>query len=164
MKEWITYLGEVVLITVVSGLLYHIVPEGSMKKHLHFVISLCVLVALTVPMFSMVMELPGIFEKSFEEVKRNEEIGEGDLEESLIAVSKEEIESAIASYISEVYGISAGQIAVETVLDASDPEAIEIIEIIVTLSGDVQADTGKIRRALHEMFLEKSKITVTEAE
>ena len=164
MKEWITYLGEVVLITAVSGLLYHIVPEGTMKKHLHFVISLCVLVALTVPMFSMVMELPGIFEKSFEEVKRNEEIGEGDLEESLIAVSKKEIESAIASYISEVYGISAGQIAVETVLDASDPEAIEIIEIIVTLSGDVQADTGKIRRALHEMFLEKSKITVTEAE
>ena len=152
------------MITAVSGLLYHIAPEGSMKKHLHFVISLCVLVALTVPMFSMVMELPGIFEQSFEEVKRNEETTEGDLEESLIAVSKKEIESAIASYISEVYGISAEQIAVETVLDASNPGAIEIIEIIVTLSGDTQADTGKIRRALHEMFLEKSKITVTEAE
>ena len=71
-KEWITYLGELILITAVSGLLSHIVPEGNMKKHLQFVISLCVLVALAVPMFSMVMELPEIFERGFEEVKAEE--------------------------------------------------------------------------------------------
>ncbi len=161
MKEWITYLGEMMLITAVSGLLYHIAPEGAMKKHLHFVISLCVLVSLAVPIFSVVTELPEIFEDGFEEVKGREEDTNEALTESLIAVSKKELEEAVASYISEVYGIARGRISVQTVLDAEDPSAIEISEINVVLRGDVRADLGEIRRALGDMFLGKSKITVT---
>lgn len=160
MREWITYLGEIMLITAVSGLLYHIAPEGNMKKHLHFVISLCVLVALCVPMFSMVMELPEIFEKGFEEVKSEEDTVKGDLSESLIAVSKREIESSIVSYISDVYGIARENISAETVLDTSDTSAIEICKIRVTLRGNVKKYAGEIQRALHEMFLGKSEITV----
>jgi len=161
MKEWITYFGEIILITAVSGLLYHIAPEGAMKKHLHFVISLCVLVSLAVPMFSVVTELPELFEKGFEEVKDREEITNGDLTESLIAVSKKELEEAVASYLSEVYGITRERISVQTVLNAEDPSAIEISEVNVVLRGDVRADVGEIRRALGDMFLGKSKITVT---
>lgn len=161
MKEWITYFGEIILITAVSGLLYHIAPEGAMKKHLHFVISLCVLVSLAVPMFSVVTELPELFEKGFEEVKDREEITNGDLTESLIAVSKKELEEAVASYLSEVYGITRERISVQTVLNAEDPSAIEISEVNVVLRGDVRADVDEIRRALGDMFLGKSKITVT---
>ena len=73
MKEWIAYFGEIIVITAVSGLIYHIAPEGAMKKHLHFVISLCVLVSLAVPIFSIVTELPEIFGKGFEEVKEMED-------------------------------------------------------------------------------------------
>ena len=160
MKEWIAYFGEIIVITAVSGLIYHIAPEGAMKKHLHFVISLCVLVSLAVPIFSIVTELPEIFEKGFEEVKGMEDMTNEDLTESLIAVSKREIEEAVASYISEVYGIDGGSISVGTVLNAEDPSAIEISEIRVVLAGDVSADTEEIRRALDEMFLGKSEITV----
>ena len=163
MKEWIAYFGEIIVITAVSGLIYHIAPEGAMKKHLHFVISLCVLVALAVPMFSMVTELPDIFEQSFEEVKKEEDITNEQLTESLISVSKKEIEAAIVSYISEIYGISPGDISVETVLDAENPEAIEIKRIHVTLR-DTKADTKEIGRALDEMFLGKSEIAVSIAE
>ncbi len=163
MKEWIIYLGEIILITAVSGLFYHVAPEGNMKKHLQFVISLCVLVALAVPMFSMVTELPGIFEQSFEEVKREEDVTNDQLTESLISVSKREIEAAIVSYISDVYGISPADISVRTVLDAENPEAIEIREIHVTLRG-AKTNTETIRRALDEMFLGKSEITVTVTE
>ena len=160
MKEWITYLGEVILITAVSGLLYHVVPEGNMKKHLHFVISLCILVALAVPMFSMVMELPEIFEQSFEEVKAEEHIKEEQLTESLITVSKKEIETAIVSYISEMYGISPADISVETVLDTENIEAIEIRRILVVLR-DESADAEAIRHALDDLFLGKSEVTVS---
>ena len=161
MKEWITYLGEMILITAVSGLLYHNAPEGTMKNHLHFVISLCVLVSLAVPMFSVVTELPKIFEKSFEQVKSEEDVTNGELTESLIAVGKRNIEDALVSYISAVYGIAPEKISVETALDAEDPSAIEISEIRVTLRGETGADTDALRRALDEMFLKKSKITVT---
>ena len=82
MKYFFTTKVKIILITAVSGLLSHIVPEGNMKKHLQFVISLCVLVALAVPMFSMVMELPEIFEQGFEEVKAEEQITEEQLTDS----------------------------------------------------------------------------------
>ena len=161
MKEWIAYLGEIVLITAVSGLLYHVAPEGNMKKHLHFVISLCILTALAIPMFSMVTDLPRIFEESYEEVKNDEPTVSEDLTESLIAASKKEIESAIAAYVSDVYGIPAASLHVETVLNADDPESIEITEIRVALGGGFDGNVRAIRDDLREMFLGKSEITVS---
>ena len=160
MKEWIAYLGEIILVTAVSGLLYHIAPEGALKKHLHFVISLCVLTALAVPMFAMVTELPETFEKNFEEVKREEQDVGGALTEALVSASKRELEEAVASYVSEKYGIDAGSISVETELNAEDPEAIEITGISIVLRGSPPVSAGEIRRALSELFLGKSKITV----
>ena len=76
MREWISYLGEIVLITAVSGLLYNVSPEGNLKKHLQFVISLCIVVSLAVPMFSTVMNLPEIFESGFEEAEKDDDLRE----------------------------------------------------------------------------------------
>ncbi|MBQ8498105.1 MAG: stage III sporulation protein AF [Clostridia bacterium] len=160
MREWITYLGEVIFITAVSGLVYHLAPEGSLKKHLHFVISLCVLVSLAVPMFSMVTELPDIFEKSYEDVKNGEEDMENGLMESVISTSKKEIENAIVSYISGKYEVDAEKISVTVTLNADDPEAIEITAINVSIEGISGAKARAIQAALDEMFLGKSEITV----
>lgn len=160
MREWITYLGEVILITAVSGLVYHLAPEGALKKHLHFVISLCVLVSLAVPMFSMVTELPEIFEKSYEDVKEGEANTENDLLESVVSASKKEIETAIVSYISGKYGIDAADITVAVTLNAEDTEAIEITAIDVGVEGISGARARTIQAALDEMFLGKSEITV----
>ena len=160
MKEWITYLGEIMLITAVSGLIYHIAPEGTMKKHLHFVISLCVLVSLAVPMFSVVTALPEIFEREFEEVKSKENVTNEELTELLITAAQQEVEETLVSYISEVCGIARGNISVQTVLDAEDPSAIEVSEIHVILRGEIQTDIEELRCTLEKMFLGKSQITV----
>lgn len=164
MREWISYLGEIVLVTAVSGLFYTVSPDGNLKKHLHFVISLCLVVSLAVPMFSMIMNLPEIFEKSFEEVEKDEVDTNEELTDSLISVSKKEIEKAIASYIAGKYAIAEAEISVETVLDAQNPESIEIREIYVTIGGERSVSFEKIRNDLEEMFLGKSHITVSSAE
>ena len=164
MREWISYLGEIVLITAVSGLLYTVSPEGNLKKHLQFVISLCIVVSLAVPMFSMIMDLPEIFEKSFEEAEREEVNKNEELTDSLISVSKKEIEKAIVSYIAGKYAIEEGEISVETVLDTQNPESIEIREIHVVIGGERSVSFEKIRNDLDEMFLGKSLITVSSAE
>ena len=161
MREWISYLGEIVVITAVSGLLYTVAPEGNLKKHLQFVISLCIVVALAVPMFSMVVDLPEIFEKSFEEAEEGNAEGGNALKDSLILASKKEIEKAIASYVAGKYAISETEISVETVLDAENPESIEILEIHVHISGEYSGSLGKIRSDLDEIFLGKSLVTVS---
>lgn len=164
MREWISYLGEIILITAVSGMIYTLAPEGSLKKHLHFVISLCVLVSLAVPMFSMVTSLPELFERSISDVKNEAPEVEGELEEQMIGMSKKELETSISVYISEKYGIERADISVSTVLDAKDPQAIEITAIDVSIRGITAAKARTIRTALTELFLGKSAVSVTAAE
>jgi len=161
MREWISYLGEIVLITAVSGLLYTVSPEGNLKKHLHFVISLCIVVSLAVPMFSMVMDLPALFESNVEQAERGEEESAREWTDSLLSVSKKEIEKAIVSYISEKYAIPEENISAETVLDAQDPEAVEIREIQILIRGESSVSAETIRNDLHETFLGKSRVTVS---
>ncbi|MBR6745732.1 MAG: hypothetical protein IKM00_11050, partial [Clostridia bacterium] len=81
---------------------------------------------------------------------------------TLIDAGKRKVEAGIVSYISERWDIAPADIAVETVLDTANPEAIEIREIRVRLRGSVSADTAAaIRRELDETFLGKSEITVS---
>ena len=160
MREWMTYLGEIILITAISGMIYTLAPEGSLKKHLHFVISLCMLVSVAVPMFSAVVDLPEIFEKSMEEAEIEGISAEKEANVALIEMSRVEIEKGTEAYISEKYGITKENISVSAVLDAENPEAIEITAIAVTLRGVSSAKAKEIARALSELFLEKSEITV----
>ena len=160
MREWIAYLGEVILITAVSGMIYHLAPEGALKRHLHFVISLCVLISLAIPMLSIVSELPGIFEKSYEEVERSEDDTENNLLETVISASKKEIETAVISYISGKYDIPPQNITVTLTLDESNPQAIEITAMEVTIASLNGAKAGKIQSDLSEMFLGKTEVTV----
>jgi hypothetical protein len=160
MREWVAYLGEVIFIAAVSGLVYHLAPEGALKKHLHFVISLCVLVSLAVPLFSIVTKLPDVFEQSYESVKNEENDKEDALVDSVVAVSKKEIESAIVSYISGKYGITSEEISVSIDLDTADSEAIEITAIDIHISGISGAKAREIELALDEMFLGRSAVNV----
>lgn len=164
MREWTSYLGEIVLITAVSGLLYTVSPEGNLKKHLQFVISLCIVVALAVPMFSMIVDLPEIFEKEFEEVKKGEHETPQEFADSLISASKKEVEKALVSYIAEKYAIAETDLSAETVLDAANPESIEICEIKIVIKGEYAVSIEKIQEDLYEMFLGKSRVTVLYAE
>ena len=160
MREWIAYLGEVILITAVSGMIYHLAPEGALKKHLHFVISLCVLISLAIPILSIVSELPMIFEKSYEEVERSEDHTENHLLETVISASKKEIETAVISYIAGKYDIPPQNITVTLTLDESNPQAIEITAMEVTIASLNGAKAGKIQSDLSEMFLGKTEVTV----
>ena len=164
MREWISYLGEIVLVTAVSGLLYTVSPDGNLKKHLQFVISLCIVVSLAVPMFSMVMDLPEIFENGMEEAEKEEIKANAELTDSLISVSKKEVEKGIVSYVAEKYVIAENDVSAKTVLDTENSEAIEIREIQIVISGEYSISLEKIRNDLHEMFLGKTHVTVSFAE
>lgn len=161
MREWIAYLGEIILITAVSGLLYTIAPEGNLKKHLQFVISLCIVVSLAVPMFSTVMNLPELFENGFHAAENGGVEMDEEWKNSLIAESKKGVEKGIVSYIAEKYAIEDDDISVETILNTENPESILIQEIQIIIKEEYPISLEKIRTDLYEMFLGKSKIIVS---
>jgi len=109
----------------------------------------------------MVMDLPALFESNVEQAERGEEESAREWTDSLLSVSKKEIEKAIVSYISEKYAIPEENISAETVLDAQDPEAVEIREIQILIRGESSVSAETIRNDLHETFLGKSRVTVS---
>lgn len=160
MREWIAYLGEMIVVTAVAGIVYAIAPEGALKKHLHFVISLCVLVSLAVPLFSVISELPEIFTEEKEVSEEIAENAESELVKDVISASKKEIETALVSFISEQFDIKSDDISVSLTLDAENTEAIEITKIKVEIVKLTSSEKKKIETTLDEMFLGKSEIVV----
>jgi hypothetical protein len=155
-----TYLGEVILITALSGMIHMLAPEGALKKHLQFVISLCMLAAIAVPMFSAVVELPELLEKSMEKAEMEGISAEKEANDTWITMSRLEIEKGTAAYIAEKYDIPKEKISVSVMLDATNSEAIAITAIEVKMRGISAAKGAEIKRVLEELFLEKSEITV----
>lgn len=160
MREWIAYLGEMIVVTAVAGIVYAIAPEGALKKHLHFVISLCVLVSLAVPLFSVISELPEIFTEEKEVSEEIAENAESELVKDVISASKKEIETALVSFISKQFDIKSADISVSLTLDAENTEAIEITKIKVEIVKLTSSEKKKIETTLDEMFLGKSEIVV----
>ena len=58
MSEILSYFGEVIVLTAVSGILFAVAPEGNVKKYINFIISVCILAAVVAPMISAVTNLP----------------------------------------------------------------------------------------------------------
>ena len=151
MSEILSYFGEIIIITAISGILFTVAPEGNIKKYINFIISVCVLAAIVAPMISVVSKLP---EKIRLEEWKYEEAGAEEsekIENAVINASKKEIESAICSLLSSKFD-----------LDAKDPSNIEITEIRIVIPAGKSKE--KIRNYIDDMFLGKSVVVVSEAE
>ena len=58
MSDILSYFGEIIILTAVSGILFMVAPEGNVKKYINFAISICILAAIVAPMISAVVHLP----------------------------------------------------------------------------------------------------------
>lgn len=90
MSEILSYFGEIIIITAISGILFTVAPEGNIKKYINFIISVCVLAAIVAPMISVVSKLP---EKIRLEEWKYEEAGAEEsekIENAVINASKKE--------------------------------------------------------------------------
>lgn len=162
MSDILSYFGEIIILTAVSGILFMVAPEGNVKKYINFAISICILAAIVAPMISAVVHLP-------ESIRYEEEAWEDvsaenfeDIENAVVKASKDEIEQAICSYICAKYGYTKGRVTCEIELDARDISNIEITTIALVLPPSENEE--KIQRELEEMFLGRSTILVSEEE
>ena len=127
MKDLIAFFGEFIVVISVAGMLQAMAPDGSQKKYIHFVITLCVLTSLVGPMLSVVSALPEILEDAELELEEDEIDMDALLEDAVISASKENIEEAISSMISQKFGISAEKITASIFLNTEDLSNIRIL-------------------------------------
>ncbi len=162
MQEFLTFFGELIVVIAVSGLFYTMAPEGGQKKYIQLAISLCILAAIIGPMLSVVSDLPRILEDAELDVEQEGEVSEGELTDAVIAESKRNIEDAIASLLMSKYDLEREALTVSVSLDASDPQNIKILSVVVSASGTTHLERQKIKAYLTEQLLEQCEIRIEE--
>ena len=150
---------SVLTVCVISGVAVGLAPEGSIKKYIKFIVSLCVLAAILTPLIGVISSIPSVGEESSEIFgKKGEESGE--YGEKQIEAQKAAIEAAICDIVSSKFGIDKGAVSVSITIDAQNISAIEIREIKINVKS--KCNTAEIENYIGEMFYGTARVTVTE--
>ena len=161
MKDLIGFFGEFIVVISVAGLFHAMAPDGTQKKYIHFVISLCVLASLIGPMLSVVSSLPEILEDAELDVEENKIDMDALLEDAVISASRENIENAISSVISQKFDISKENITVSILLNTENPSNIQILSVDVCIEGVTYVKRAEIKKYLLEMLMEHCEVNVS---
>ncbi len=164
MKDFIAFFGEFIVVIAVAGMLLAMAPDGSQKKYIHFAISLSVLSALIGPMLSVVSELPEILENAEFSVEVEQTDLEGNLEDAVIAASKRNMETSIASMLSQKFEIPEEKLHVSVVLNTDDTANIEIISVNVSAQDTMYIEREEMRKYLTEILMDHCKVDISDGE
>ena len=162
MKDFIAFFGEFIVVIAVAGMLLAMAPDGSQKKYIHFAISLSVLSALIGPMLSVVSELPEILENAEFSVEVEQTDLERNLEDAVIAASKRNMETSIASMLSQKFEIPEEKLHVSVVLNTDDTANIEIISVNVSAQDTTYIEREEMRKYLTEILMDHCKVDISD--
>lgn len=162
MKDFIAFFGEFIVVIAVAGMLLAMAPDGSQKKYIHFAISLSVLSALIGPMLSVVSELPEILENAEFSVEVEQTDLEGNLEDAVIAASKRNMETSIASMLTQKFEIPEEKLHVSVVLNTDDTANIEIISVNVSAQDTTYIEREEMRKYLTEILMDHCKVDISD--
>ena len=162
MKDFIAFFGEFIVVIAVAGMLLALAPDGSQKKYIHFAISLSVLSALIGPMLSVVSELPEILENAEFSVEVEQTDLEGNLEDAVIAASKRNMETSIASMLSQKFEIPEEKLHVSVVLNTDDTANIEIISVNVSAQDTTYIEREEMRKYLTEILMDHCRVDISD--
>ncbi len=164
MKDFIAFFGEFIVVIAVAGMLLAMAPDGSQKKYIHFAISLSVLSALIGPMLSVVSELPEILKNAEFSVEVEQTDLEGNLEDAVIAASKRNMETSIASMLSQKFEIPEEKLHVSVVLNTDDTANIEIISVNVSAQDTTYIEREEMRKYLTEILMDHCRVDISDGE
>ena len=160
MKDFIAFFGEFIVVIAVAGMFYALAPDGAQKKYIHFAISLSVLAAIMGPMISVVSSLPEHLEDLRWEITDEQDDTEENLTDSVVALSKRNIEASVVSILSQKYGLPTESFEVSVTLDDTDAANIKILAVEVKVSGASLIKREEMKRYLSELFMEQSEIKI----
>lgn len=160
MEKLSGFVFSLLTVCVISGIATGLSPEGTMKRYIKYIVSLCVLAAIITPVISIFSSLPMQGEELSELFGDHGE-ATGDSEEKLIETQKKAVEQAITDVVSNKFGIDKGKLTVGIKIDATNKSAIEIREINIVCR--VVCRKEEIRNYIEEMFYGTARVTVTEA-
>ena len=161
MRDLIAFFGEFMVVISVAGMFHAMTPDGAQKKYVHFAISLCVLASLIGPMLPVVSSLPSILEDAELNLEENRIDMDGLLEDAVITASRENIEDAVCTMISQKFDIPKENMTASVLLDASEPSDIQILSVDVCMKETTYVKRAEIKEYLLEILMEHCEVNVS---
>ena len=113
-------------------------------------------------MLSVVSELPEILENAEFSVEVEQTDLEENLEDAVIAASKRNMETSIASMLSQKFEIPEEKLHVSVVLNTDDTANIEIISVNVSAQDTTYIEREEMRKYLTEILMDHCRVDISD--
>ena len=135
-----TYVVTVILVCALGAIASFMAPEGRMKKHISFLLSIVTLCAILSPLGTLVYggEGDGWLKDIFPSQQEN--LGEN----WLLLVTEEEIRGKLC----DAFKLSKEEVLVEVVGNCLDSGEVKLERVVVTLNGDSTREREGVRAYL----------------
>ena len=158
MSDFTEFVRGFCVIAVAGGLVLSASSDGNLKKHVKFVISLCMVCALLSAVFTFAEKTENFFENIQIDVEDESEKTQTSIKSSVITEAKKNIEKELCALLSERLGVSENDIYVVAEIDTEDFAAVKITKINVFLK-DMTHESAA-REYVSEIFLGSVKIDI----
>jgi hypothetical protein len=158
MSDFAEFIKDFCVIAVTGGLVTLVSPNGKLRKHVKFIISLCMVCALASTLISVSDGMEGYLE-SFAgaiESEKHEQVSDTAL--AIAAEAKKNIEAETAKMLCARFGFSEDGVYVIAEINAEDTEAVEIVRVNVFIADTQEAQA--VRSYVSELFGGAAEVSV----
>ncbi|MDD6265825.1 MAG: hypothetical protein PUB34_05965 [Clostridia bacterium] len=149
MTEWFQ---SITVVAVSSGIMLLLCNQKSKtKKYLEYLIGICVLCSMILPVYRAVGKIP----KLLDSISVNANMSgayQTDSEDLLIGILTDEIESSVKKDIARRFQVEVNRVQCNIEYNKADKEAV-LCGLIITVSGDypkIESDIAKYLKSLYD--------------
>jgi hypothetical protein len=158
MTEFAEFVRGFCLIAVAGGLMLIAAPDGKLKKHVKFVLSICMVCALLSAFLSFSENASELFGKIGEAAESNAQKNQAEIYLDVAKTAKKNMEAELRSLLCTRLEEKESGIYVVVQIDTEDLSAVEITGISVFLDDMEKAEEAQ--SYLDEMFMGSVKINI----
>ena len=158
MEAFAEFIRSFCIVAVSGGIVLLISPDGSTKKYVKFIISLCMVSALLSAFLAFSESAESVFAKIEIQTESAADGTASDVQSAVVREAKRNIEAELCRLLGAHIGADKDELYIVAEVDGSDKSAVEIRTINVFL-----ADMGKqeaARAYLADMFMGAVKINI----
>ena len=150
MSELAEFIKDFCVIAVTGGLVTLVSPNGKLKKHVKFIISLCMVCALASTLISVSEGMEGYLESLGGAIESEKREHVSDTAIAIAAEAKKNIEEETAKMLRARFGFGEDGVYVIAEINAEDTEAVEIVRVNVFITDTEKAEA--VRAYVSELF------------
>ena len=158
MGSFAEFIRSFCIVAVSGGIVLLLSPDGSTKKYVKFIISLCMVSALLSAFLAFSESAESVFAEIEIQTESGADVAENDVQAAVVREAKRNMEAEICRLLSANLGTGEEELYIVVEVDGSDKSAVDICAINVFLAD--MGEQEEARAYLEKMFMGAVKINI----